>query len=148
MIYLFLVKGIKIRLDPLPFRNDKCRDFCSRYDGYGDFYSDTNVDKNLATVPLFNKTLEDNPIYSTPILAIAGISHNSLCICLETLLMQLGIIPENVIVTVNEKFSESLALIDLFGFRGAKTASSSTYMGNYNKVHVEQSGDFMEAVFW
>ncbi len=34
-----LVKGIKIRPDPLPFRNDKRRDFCSRYDGYGDFCS-------------------------------------------------------------------------------------------------------------
>ena len=33
------MKGIKIRPDPLPFRNDKRRDFCSRYDGYGDFCS-------------------------------------------------------------------------------------------------------------
>lgn len=35
----FTVKGFKIRPDPLPFRNDKRRDFCSRYDGYGDFCS-------------------------------------------------------------------------------------------------------------
>ena len=86
------VKGIKIRPDPLPFRNDKRRDFCSRYDGYGDFcsgkqhrpslplllddhtflFADNNVDKNLAPVPLLNRTLEDNPTYSTPILVIAG----------------------------------------------------------------------------
>jgi hypothetical protein len=39
MIEFGLVKGIKIRPDPLPFRNDKRRDFCSRYDGYGDFCS-------------------------------------------------------------------------------------------------------------
>ncbi|CAF3774801.1 unnamed protein product [Adineta steineri] len=127
------LKGIKIRPDPLPFRNDKRRDFCSRYDGYGDFCSDTNVDKSLATVSLLNKTLEDNPIYSTPILVIAGISHNSLRMCLETLLMQPGILVENVIVAVDEKFSESLALIDLFGFRGEKTTSSSTYMEHYEK---------------
>lgn len=31
------VKGLKIRPDPLPNMNDKRRDFCSRYDGYGDF---------------------------------------------------------------------------------------------------------------
>jgi hypothetical protein len=31
---------------------------------------------------------------------------------------------------VDEKFSEPLALIDLFGFKGEKTSSSSTYMGN------------------
>jgi hypothetical protein len=87
---LCLVKGIKIRPDPLPFRNDKRRDFCSRYDGYGDFcsgkllgtsqqqlsifrFEDINVDKSLASVPLLNKTLEDNPIYATPILVIAGL---------------------------------------------------------------------------
>jgi hypothetical protein len=34
---------------------------------------DSNVDKNLAAVSLVNKTLEDNPIYSTPILVIAGL---------------------------------------------------------------------------
>jgi len=127
------LKGVKIRPDPLPFRNDKRRDFCSRYDGYGDFCSDTNVDKNLSPVPLVNKTLEDNPIYSTPIVVIAGISHNSLRMCLETLLMQPGIQIENVVVTVDEKFSEPLALIDLFGFKGEKTSSSSTYMEHYAK---------------
>ncbi|CAM2710773.1 unnamed protein product [Rotaria socialis] len=127
------LKGIKIRPDPLPFRNDKRRDFCSRYDGYGDFCSDTNVDKNLAPIGLLNKTLEDNPIYSIPILVIAGISYNSLRMCLETLLMQPGIRVENVIVAVDEKFSEPLALIDLFGFRGEKTSSSSTYMEHYEK---------------
>ena len=36
---VFIVKGVKVRPDPLPFRNDKRRDFCSRYDGYGDFCS-------------------------------------------------------------------------------------------------------------
>ncbi|CAF0787597.1 unnamed protein product [Adineta ricciae] len=127
------LKGVKVRPDPLPFRNDKRRDFCSRYDGYGDFCSDANVDKSLASVPLLNKTLEDNAIYSTPILVIAGISHNSLRMCLETLLMQPGIVVENVMVAVDEKFSESLALIDLFGFHGEKTTSSSTYMEHYEK---------------
>ena len=34
---LTIVKGLKIRPDPLPNMNDKRRDFCSRYDGYGDF---------------------------------------------------------------------------------------------------------------
>lgn len=36
-------------------------------------------------------------------------------------------------IAVDEKFSEPLALIDLFGFRGEKTSSSSTYMGNIIK---------------
>lgn len=132
-------------------------------------FSDVNVDKSLSPVSLVNKTLEDNPVYSTPIVVIAGslrldshlnqhisaifllgISHNSLRMCLETLLMQPGIQVENVVVrlketqrfsdrrrsnfqvTVDEKFSEPLALIDLFGFKGEKTTSSSTYMGKSN----------------
>ncbi len=35
----------------------------------------------------------------------------------------------NFKVAIDEKFTESLALIDLFGFRGENTSSSSTYMG-------------------
>ncbi|CAF1001251.1 unnamed protein product [Rotaria sordida] len=127
------LKGVPIRPDPLPYRNDKRREFCSRYDGYGDFCTGTNLDKNLVAIPLINKTLEDNPIYLTPILIIAGISHNSLRMCLETLLMQPGINVENVIVAVDEKFTEPLALIDLFGFRGEKTSNSSTYIEHYEK---------------
>lgn len=34
---------------------------------------DKNIDKSLLSIPLINKTLEDNPIYSTPILVIAGL---------------------------------------------------------------------------
>lgn len=32
-----LVKGMRIRPDPLPVINDRRRDFCSKFDGYGDF---------------------------------------------------------------------------------------------------------------
>ena len=32
-----IVKGQKIRPDSLPVMNDRRRDFCSRFDGYGDF---------------------------------------------------------------------------------------------------------------
>ena len=57
--------------------------------------------------------------------------------CLETLLMQPGIVADNVLVAVDEKFSEPLALIDLFGFKGEKTSSSSTYMGTKKKKSIE-----------
>ena len=80
-----------------------------------------------------------------------GISHNSLRMCLETLLMQPGINSDNVLVcleilhfnantdfwfqvAVDEKFSEPLTLIDLFKFRGIKTSSSSVYMGKRREV--------------
>ncbi|CAF3975969.1 unnamed protein product, partial [Rotaria sp. Silwood2] len=37
-------------------------------------------------------------------------------------------------VAVDEKFSEPLALVDLFGFRGEKTSNSSAYMEHYEKA--------------
>jgi len=43
-------------------------------------------------------------------------------------------------VTIDEKFSEPLTLIDLFGFRGEKTSSSSTYMG---KIFQEKLDSFI-----
>lgn len=128
------LKGIQIRPDPIPYRNDKRREFCLRYEGYGDFCSELNVDRSLVAVPLVNKTLEDNPIYSTPILVIAGVSHHSLRMSLETLLMQPGINPVNVVVAVDEKFNESSALIELFGFRCEKILNSSNYIEHYEKA--------------
>ena len=62
--------------------------------------------------------------------------------CLETLLMQPGIVADNVLVAVDEKFSEPLALIDLFGFKGEKTSSSSTYMGTKKKKSIEWNDIF------
>lgn len=38
-------------------------------------FIDINVDKSLSPIPLINKTLENNPIYATPILVIAGSSN-------------------------------------------------------------------------
>lgn len=46
----FLVKGVKIRPDPVPFRNDKRRDFCSRYDGYGEFCSGMKINLCMTCV--------------------------------------------------------------------------------------------------
>ena len=63
---------MKIRPDPLPVSNDPRREFCSKFDGYGDFCYDHNVDKQLKPIPLINKTLDDHPIFSIPILIIGG----------------------------------------------------------------------------
>jgi hypothetical protein len=86
------------------------------------FALERNIDRPLESIPLLNKTLEHNPIYSTPILIVAGqcllnssliiicefwfvilligLSHNSLRMCLETVLMQPGIDIDNVFVRI------------------------------------------------
>jgi len=43
--FVLIVKGIQIRPDPIPYRNDKRREFCSRHEGYGDFCNGRNSSK-------------------------------------------------------------------------------------------------------
>ena len=64
--------GQRIRPDPLPNTNDGRKDFCSRYDGYGDFCTSENIDKPIKPAPIINKTLEEHPVYNMPIIIIGG----------------------------------------------------------------------------
>ncbi|CAF1025896.1 unnamed protein product [Adineta ricciae] len=128
------LRGQPIRPDPIPYHNDRRREFCSHYEDYGDFCSETNVDKSLSAVPLLNRTLEDNSIYSTPILVIAGTSNNALRMCLETILMQPGVNAENVIVAIDEKSTELFALVQLFGFKNLSLPTTTDYMEFYEKA--------------
>jgi hypothetical protein len=163
------VKGLKIRPDPLPNMNDKRRDFCSRYDGYGDFCINENIDKPLRPAPVINKTLEDHPVYSTPIVIIAGkfdsfftleqfkiifmekliaMSHNSLRMTLETVVMQPGIKPELVYVCIDEKLDELASLVELFHFQYVKIESSFNYTEIYNKAFKKiWEGDLIDKVW-
>jgi hypothetical protein len=125
--------GLRIRPDPLPNMNDGRRDFCSRYDGYGDFCASENIDKPLKPAPIINKTLEDHPVYNTPIYIIGGMSHNSLRMTLETVIMQPGIRSDLVFVCLDEKLTEQIGLVDLFGFQYIKIKSSSSYIEIFHK---------------
>lgn len=125
--------GQRIRPDPLPNMNDGRRDFCSRYDGYGDFCTNENIDKPLRPAPIINKTLEEHPVYNMPIIIIAGMSHNSLRMTLETVIMQPGIRPELVHVCIDEKLVEQSGLVELFGFQYVKIKSSYNYTEIYHK---------------
>lgn len=113
--------------------NDKRRDFCSRYDGYGEFCVSENIDKQLKPAPIINKTLEDHPVYNIPIVIVGGISHNSLRMTLETVIMQPGIKPENVYVCLDEKLSEHASLVDLFEFQYVRIPSSFNYVDILHK---------------
>jgi len=128
------LKGLRIRPDPLPIMNDKRRDFCSRYDGYGDFCMNENIDKPLNPVSIINETLNDHPVYNTPILVVGAMSHNSLRMTLETLIMQPGIRRDIVYVCVDEKLDEIASLVDLFGFQYIQISSSFSYVEIFHKA--------------
>jgi hypothetical protein len=55
-------------------------------------------------------------------------SHNSLRMTLETLIMQPGINPRLVFVCVDEKLDEMINLVELFDFNYVKISSSSNYI--------------------
>lgn len=128
---------MRIRPDPLPNQNDRRRDFCSRYDGYGDFCANENVDKPLKPAPLINKTLENHAVFKIPIFVISSMSHTSLRVTLETLIMQPGIQRNQVFVCIDEKLDELWSLVDLFGFRSCKIESSYNYSEIYQKTLVQ-----------
>lgn len=87
--------------------------------------------------PIINKTLEEHPVYNTPIVVIGAMSHNSLRMTLETLIMQPGIHPELVFVCLDEKLEELASLVDLFTFQFVKIESSFNYTEIYNKALVK-----------
>jgi hypothetical protein len=101
----------------------------------------------LIAAPIINKTLEEHPIYNTPIMVVGAMSHNSLRMTLETLIMQPGIRVENVFVCLDEKLSELASLVDLFGFQYIKIESSFNYTEIMHKALVKIfEGDLIEEV--
>ena len=76
-----------------------------------------------------------------------GMSHNSLRMTLETIIMQPGIRPELVFVCLDEKLEEQASLVDLFGFQYVKLKSSYNYTEIFHKALTKVwSPDIIEKV--
>lgn len=74
-------------------------------------------------------------------------SHNSLRMTLETLIMQPGIRVENVYVCLDEKLSELASLVDLFEFQYVKIESSFSYIEIMHKALTKVfEGDLIDDV--
>jgi beta-1,2-N-acetylglucosaminyltransferase len=126
--------GTKVRPDPtVQPQNEAKRHFCKKYDGYEDFCDEVHIDDAITPAPLHNKSMEGHQIFNIPILIIAGLSHNSLRLCLETLLRQPGIQQKNVLVTFDENYPESEALAHLFGVESTSVSSSRRQSAQFAK---------------
>ncbi|XP_064605154.1 protein O-linked-mannose beta-1,2-N-acetylglucosaminyltransferase 1-like [Liolophura sinensis] len=121
------LKSTKVMPDPLVWRNDEKRAFCKENDGYVDFCDPAHVDDQYKPVPLMEKSLEGNDIYSSPIIIVPGLNHNSLVKTLETTSMQSGINPEMVFLLWDEQFPEYADLADIFGFKDIRLPSQKSY---------------------
>lgn len=122
------IEGRKVIADPLPHRNDARRDFCKKYDAYPEFCDPTHVDVPMLTpAQLIDAKQKVNPVYSSPIVIIAGMNQNALVRTMETTVMQPGVKLENIIVSWDVKFPEYAELADLFGFKNISIPSSTSY---------------------
>ncbi|CAH1783634.1 unnamed protein product [Owenia fusiformis] len=139
------IKGSKIRPDPLVTRNDQKREFCKKYDGYGEFCDARKIDEPMAAATLSDPSLEGNAIFDVPIVVIPGLNHNALRMQLETILMQPGIQPKNVHVMYDEKFDESAALTNVFGYNAVSLSSSVKYTDQMKKAISYAFQEFKDA---
>uniref|UniRef100_A0A915KJZ2 Alpha-1,3-mannosyl-glycoprotein 2-beta-N-acetylglucosaminyltransferase n=1 Tax=Romanomermis culicivorax TaxID=13658 RepID=A0A915KJZ2_ROMCU len=136
--------GLKIRPDPLLYRrNDAKRHFCQKYDGYEEFCDDARLDDSLSSAPLRASDNRSDPIYQVPILVIAGLAHNSLRLCLETISQQPGVDPNFVLVTYDDNYVESGELANLFHFKHKSLANSTA---DYNE-QLERSLEYVLEAF-
>lgn len=122
------IHGSEIIPDPQVSRNDARREFCKKYDGYGEFCDSAYVDNPpIKPIGLVDETLENNPVFHSPIIIIPGLNHNALVKTMETTVMQPGVRLNNVIVAWDEKFPEHADLAGLFGFKNMSLPSSKSY---------------------
>ncbi|XP_064633675.1 protein O-linked-mannose beta-1,2-N-acetylglucosaminyltransferase 1-like [Lineus longissimus] len=128
------IQGYRIKPDPLVNRNMKRREFCSKFDGYGDFCDVNRVDEPLRPAPLTDRVLQGHAISAVPIVVIPGMNYNGLRMLLETVLMQPGVDPKMVLVTYDEKFYECAELAKVFDFIPIKLNSSGSYIAQMHQA--------------
>ncbi|XP_013395204.1 protein O-linked-mannose beta-1,2-N-acetylglucosaminyltransferase 1 [Lingula anatina] len=134
------LEGKTIKIDPVARRNDKRREFCKKYEGYGDFCEGNRLDEALTPAPLSDKALEGSAIFKVPIVIVPGLSPVSLRKLLDTVLMQPGLNPQYVVVMCDEKFPEQEALGALYGFKVQRLSSSTKYAEQIGKALERQEG--------
>lgn len=140
------IVGSQVIPDPPANRNDIRREFCKKYDGYGEFCDPSHVDEPfLKPADLTDEKLKENPVYSSPILIIPGLNHNALVRTLETTVMQQGVKLENVLVTFDEKFPEQGELAGLFGFQNVSLDGSVQYSDQVIKALEKTASIFPKA---
>lgn len=97
--------------------NSPRRHFCEKYDGYENFCDENQLDLVLTARPLLDPSRSSRPIFSVPILLVAGLSTNNVRLCLESLNMQEGINMQKVLVAFDSAYPEVAELASLFHAR-------------------------------
>ncbi|KAL4226255.1 hypothetical protein ACF0H5_014238 [Mactra antiquata] len=134
--------------DPPVHRNLVRREFCKKYDGYGEFCDTSHVDDMfLQPADLVDEERKDNPVYSSPIVIVPGLNHNALIRTMETTMMQQGINPDNVLIAWDEKFPEQAELATMFQFRNISLSGSLHYSDQMIKAIEETAKMFLDSEY-
>ncbi|XP_064472966.1 protein O-linked-mannose beta-1,2-N-acetylglucosaminyltransferase 1-like isoform X2 [Ornithodoros turicata] len=110
----FHLGGQAIHPDPQPRRNDDRRQFCSKYDHFPSFCSGDKMDNPLVPNPAVR--FSKSKVLSLPVIVLSGDDVSHFPLTLETLIMQPGINPHNVLVFFNPENPQVKELCELFAF--------------------------------
>ncbi|VDO43299.1 unnamed protein product [Haemonchus placei] len=90
------------------------RHFCLKHDRHGEFCSGTRIDDLISPKALSDRDRIGDPVFNMPIVVAAGLSTDSLRVCLESLMEQEGLNTQMIIVVYDKEYPENADLSSLF----------------------------------
>ncbi|EYB81181.1 hypothetical protein Y032_0390g553 [Ancylostoma ceylanicum] len=103
------------------------RHFCLKHDGHGEFCDESRIDNLIHPQPLSDPRRKGDPVFNIPIVIAAGLSTESLRVCLESLMEQEGLNTQMVIVVYDKEYPENAELSSLFHVRSLPVNASDGY---------------------
>ncbi|RCN51766.1 hypothetical protein ANCCAN_02126 [Ancylostoma caninum] len=103
------------------------RHFCLKHDGHGEFCDESRIDNLIHPQPLSDPTRKGDPVFNIPIVIAAGLSTDSLRVCLESLMKQEGLNTQMVIVVYDKEYPENAELSTLFHVKSLPVNASDGY---------------------
>ncbi|KJH41494.1 hypothetical protein DICVIV_12528 [Dictyocaulus viviparus] len=111
------------------------RHFCMKHDQHGNFCSgnefvglaESEVDKPIHPRALSDPKRKEDPVFKMPIVVAAGLSTDSLRMCLESLMEQEGLNTQMVVVVYDKEYPENAELSSLFKIKSLPVHATNGY---------------------
>ncbi|XGW29345.1 hypothetical protein V3C99_008844 [Haemonchus contortus] len=103
------------------------RHFCLKHDRHGEFCSESRIDDLISPKALSDRDRIGDPVFNMPIVVAAGLSTDSLRICLESLMEQEGLNTQMIIVVYDKEYPENADLSSLFHVKSLPVNASDGY---------------------
>ncbi|WKY06879.1 hypothetical protein Q1695_006787 [Nippostrongylus brasiliensis] len=103
------------------------RHFCMKHDRHDEFCSENRIDDFIRPKALMDTSRSGDPVFNMPIVIAAGLSTDSLRICLESLMEQEGLNTQMIIVLYDKEYPENADLSSLFHVKSVPVNVSDGY---------------------